>query len=294
MINKNFRGKLFHTIPLAGYTSWRVGGPAKMLYQPADREDLAYFLSQLPVDEPLLFLGAGSNVLVRDRGFDGTVIVLANALATLSQLDAQTLYAESGVYDPKLARFAIEKGLQGLEFLIGIPGTVGGALAMNAGAYGGRTWTHIIEVEMINRQGKIMTRKSQEFQVIYRSVIRPVADEWFISATFQLPRGDIEVMRKEAQAMLEKRKIAHPLNFPNAGSVFKNTDDYIAGKLIESCGLKGFRIGGASISEKHANFIVNDRNATAHDIESVILGVMKIVFEKTGFQLEHEVMIIGE
>ncbi|HCU05129.1 MAG: UDP-N-acetylenolpyruvoylglucosamine reductase [Gammaproteobacteria bacterium GWE2_42_36] len=294
MTKNNYRGKLSHDVPLAGYTSWRVGGPAKTLYQPADREDFAYFLSQLPLEEPLLILGAGSNMLVRDRGFSGTVIVLAGALTTLSQMDAQTIYAESGVADPKLARFAIDRGLQGLEFLIGIPGTVGGALAMNAGAYKGRAWTHVVEVEMINRHGEIIIRKPEEFTIAYRSVSRPKVDEWFLSATFQLPFGDIEAMRKTAQDMLKKRKAAHPLNFPNAGSVFCNTDAYIAGKLIESCGLKGYRIGGASVSEKHANFIVNDQNATAHDIESLMHAVVKIIFEKTGMQLESEVIIVGE
>lgn len=287
-----YRGMLSQNTSLADFTSWRVGGEARTLFQPADLEDLSLFLSQLPAEEPLLVLGAGTNVLVRDGGFLGTVIVLSGILNELSQKTENTLRAEAGVSSARLAKMAIDLGLKGVEFLIGIPGTVGGALAMNAGAYGSATWNHVTAVEMINRRGERYVRVPKDFEIGYRS-IKKSNDEWFTAGFFCLEKGDPAFLKDEADRMLASRKAKHPLKWPNAGSVFRNPPGFIAGQLIEACGLKGYRIGGASVSEKHANFIVNDRQASAKDIEELMSIVQNRVEKCHGIRLEPEVFIVG-
>jgi UDP-N-acetylmuramate dehydrogenase len=292
---RKLRGKLLENEPLAKYTSWRVGGPAQRLYQPADIKDLSLFLSLVPEEEPVILLGAGTNVLVRDRGINGTVILLHNTLSELSasdSSDSKLILSESGVSSVKLAHYVAELGLTGLEFLAGIPGTVGGALAMNAGAYGNETWKHVVRVETINRQGKRFMRQPSDFQVGYRKVIGK-SDEWFVAAHFQLQRGSKEVILQSIHDMLAKRKRSQPLDLPSAGSVFKNPENNYAVQLIEGCGLKGCRIGGACVSEKHANFIVNDAGATAADIEELIKYVAEKVEKEAKVRLESEVKILG-
>jgi UDP-N-acetylmuramate dehydrogenase len=293
MVQNPYRGKLQQKVSLEDYTSWRVGGPAQWLYQPKDLNDLSAFLSELSPEEALLVLGAGTNVLIRDGGFLGTVIVLANALNSLEQQNAITIRAEAGLPASKLAKFTIDLGLKGLEFLIGIPGTVGGALAMNAGAYGGSTWNVVIEVETINRRGERFVRTPEMFQIGYRSIRRP-ANEWFTAGVFQLEKCSREALQQQAEEMLTSRKAKHPLHWPNAGSVFRNPQNQIAGKLIELSGLKGYRIGGACVSTQHANFIVNDQRASAKDIETLILHVQNQVEKRFGICLEPEVVILGE
>lgn len=286
------RGKLLNDEPLSRYTSWRAGGVADHLYLPADLEDLAHFLRALPEQIRMTWLGLGSNTLVRDGGIDGVVVVTQGALGQLLQAENNVIRAEAGVSAAQLARYSARMGLTGLEFMAGIPGTVGGALAMNAGCFGGETWQHVLSVETINRRGEIHHRPASEFEVGYRHVARP-ADEWFVAGHFQLQAGDKEKSLNDIRTLLEKRNASQPTGTANCGSVFRNPPGNFAGRLIEDCGLKGKRIGGACVSEKHANFILNDENASSADIERLIQEVHSTVEQKTGIRLMTEVCIIG-
>jgi UDP-N-acetylmuramate dehydrogenase len=291
------RGRLAHDVPLARYTSWRCGGPADRLYVPADREDLAALLRQLPPVEPLTVLGLGSNVLIRDGGIRGTVVVLHAALNVLEMREG-LVYAEAGVASPKVARFAARHGLAEAEFLAGIPGTTGGALAMNAGCYGGETWRYVARVEVLTRAGAFKRRLPSEYSIGYRSVrdAAPHAQPAvFTAAWFAFPPGVTEAALARIRQLLERRIATQPLSLPNAGSVFRNPENDHAARLIESCGLKGYAVGGARVSEKHANFIVNpEGRARAADIEAIVGHVREVVRERTGVDLRPEVEIIGE
>jgi UDP-N-acetylmuramate dehydrogenase len=291
------RGTLGRTVPLARYTSWRCGGAGERVYLPADREDLAIFIGQLPPDEPLTAIGLGSNLLVRDGGIRGTVVVLHAALNTI-EMRGDLIYAEAGVASPKVARYAAKQGFAGAEFLAGIPGTVGGALAMNAGCYGGETWNHVARIEVLTRAGIFTERTPEAYEIGYRSVRRAdngARDGIFTAAWFTFPKGDAHAARVRIAELLRKRLATQPLNLPNAGSVFRNPPGDHAARLIESCGLKGYAIGGARVSEKHANFIVNPEGAAkAADIEAIIEHVRTVVRERTGVDLEPEVQVIGE
>jgi UDP-N-acetylmuramate dehydrogenase len=292
------RGTLTRNAPLARYTSWRAGGPADTLYVPADRDDLAMFLRQLPVAEPLLVLGLGSNTLVRDGGVRGTVVIMHNPGAALAVADG-LVYADAGAASPKLARFAALHGCAEAEFLAGVPGTVGGALAMNAGCYGGETWRHVARVEVATREGRFVVRGPDDYVIGYRSVrLRAdgaALDGIFTAAWFRFPVGDSSAARARIRERLARRIATQPLSLPNAGSVFRNPPGDHAARLIEACGLKGHAIGGARVSEKHANFIVNPGGkAKAADIEALIAFVRATVLAKTGVELEPEVRIVGE
>ena len=291
------RGTLAHRVPLARYTSWRAGGPADTLFVPADRDDLAAFLRQLPGAEPLTVLGLGSNTLVRDGGVRGSVVVLHNPGAVLAVADG-LVYADAALAAPKLARFAANHGCAGAEFLAGIPGTVGGALAMNAGCYGGETWRHVARVEVLTRAGEFAIRAPDAYAIGYRSVRRADGappDGIFTAAWFRFPEGDAAAARARIRELLARRIAAQPLSLPNAGSVFRNPPGDHAARLIESCGLKGFALGGVRVSEKHANFIVNPRGAgRAADIEALIAHVRATVYARTGVDLEPEVRVVGE
>nr|WP_026289883.1 UDP-N-acetylmuramate dehydrogenase [Thioalkalivibrio sulfidiphilus] len=287
------RGELRHHEPLARYTSWRVGGTADQLYKPADLDDLAFFLSTLPPKEPLLWLGLGSNLLVRDGGVRGTVIALSGALNEMTLLPDNRIRAEAGVACAKLARFAADANLTGCEFLAGIPGTLGGALAMNAGAWGGETWTCVETVETLDRRGRRHLREADEYQVAYRSVITPV-EEWFTAATFRLTPGDGQAGKARIRELLAERAERQPTGVASCGSVFRNPPGDHAGRLVEAAGLKGHRIGGAQVSEKHANFIINTGDATAADLEALIRHVQATVEARFGVRLEPEVRVVGE
>lgn len=291
--NEVVRGVLLENEPMARHTTWRVGGPAARYYQPADIDDLAQFLARLPASEPLFWVGLGSNLLVRDGGIRGTVIATAGLLNGITQLDALTVRAEAGVPCAKVARFCARLGLTGAEFLAGIPGTLGGALAMNAGAFGGETWKLVRTVETLNRHGDRHERAASDYRVGYREVAGP-AGEWFVAATLQLQRGDTEAAGARIRELLDKRAATQPTQQPNAGSVFRNPPGDYAARLIESCGLKGNCIGGACVSEKHANFIVNTGSATAADIEALIDRVATTVQQQCGISLVREVHIVGE
>lgn len=298
------RGALRANEPMARHVSWRTGGRAARAYVPADLDDLALFLRALPAGEPLLLVGLGSNLLVRDGGFAGTVVFVHGVLDGL-RLDPDAIgaagasglvYAEAGVASPKVARFAANHDLVGAEFLAGIPGTVGGALAMNAGCYGGETWNLVERVRLLDRRGQVRERKPSEFEIGYRHVRNLAAeDELFVAAWLRLPHGDGQASRVHIKELLEKRIASQPLQLPNAGSVFRNPPGDHAARLIEAAGLKGFAIGGARISERHANFIVNPAGAgTAADIEALIDRAQRAVRERFGVDLVREVRIVGE
>ncbi len=296
-LETGLRGELRFDEAMARHVSWRAGGTASRVYLPADLDDLAQFVRQLRVDEPVLFVGLGSNLLVRDGGYAGTVVLTHAGLAKLSRgADASLIYAEAGVASPKLARYAATQGLAGAEFLAGIPGTVGGALAMNAGCYGGETWAIVDRVLMLDRQGVLKERHATDFDIGYRHVgLKAALDEWFVAGWFRLPAGDGQASRLRIRELLEKRIASQPLQLPNAGSVFRNPPDDHAARLIEAAGLKGMAVGGARVSEQHANFIVNPQGlASATDIETLIEKVQASVQEKFGVSLVREVRIVGE
>ena len=298
---QGLRGEMRENEPMARHVSWRAGGPARRFYVPADLDDLSNFLRQLPPDEPILFVGLGSNLLVREGGWRGTV-VLTHGPAKHPELRDGLVYAEAGVACPKVARFAAMHSLGSAEFLSGIPGTVGGALAMNAGCYGGETWDIVERVATIDRAGELRVHPKADFEISYRhcelksDANASGGDVWFASAHFRLPEGDTEESREIIKARLSKRVAAQPLQRPNAGSVFRNPPEgRPAARLIQFCGLKGLERGGARISEKHANFIVNPRGAgTAADIEWLVLHIREKVKEETGVELVTEVQIVGD
>ncbi len=306
----DLRGTLRQNVDMSRYTSWRAGGYAEQVYQPADRDDLLKFLSMLPVQEPLFAVGLGSNLLVRDGGLHGTVLLLHAALEAMHIQANGTLYIEAGVPGAKIARYAALHNLRGAEFFAGIPGTLGGMLAMNAGCYGSETWDVVSSVQTVNRVGQMCLRYPDEYAIDYRSVIRKerqispetraavaLADrhgeEFFVGANLRLANGDGAVARQEIKALLSRRIASQPLQLPNAGSVFRNPVGDYAARLIEQSGLKGRQIGGAQVSDKHANFIVNVGHATAADIENLINEVQATVQKKTGVLLHPEVRIVG-
>jgi UDP-N-acetylmuramate dehydrogenase len=296
--NIGLRGKLKRNEPMRKHVSWRAGGIADCIYVPADLDDLSVFIGRLPEQEPILFIGLGSNLLVRDGGLRGTVVITHSALARFFLEDSSgyaEIYAEAGVASPKVARFAAVHNLEGAEFLAGIPGTVGGALAMNAGCYGSETWDAVARVRTIDRAGRLQIREPREYAVGYRSVLPVQArGEFFVAAWFHFVRGDGTAARQKIKDLLATRIATQPLGEANAGSVFRNPPDDFAARLIETSGLKGRRIGGAQVSSVHANFIVNNGQATARDIEELILLVQDTVKVETGVMLELEVQIVGE
>jgi UDP-N-acetylmuramate dehydrogenase len=293
---------LRHNEPMSRHVSWRAGGSARRFYQPADVADLSAFLRTLPAHEAILFVGLGSNLLVRDGGFEGTVIFTHHALTGIEAGDAPRgaspgleFEAGAGVPSPHLARFVAKHGGRGAEFLAGVPGTIGGALAMNAGCYGGETWNHVVSVRTVNRTGTLVERTPDDYDIGYRHVrLKAGVDEWFVSGRLRFePGGERESMAR-IRELLAQRVNTQPLNQPNAGSVFRNPPGDHAARLIESCGLKGFTIGGAQVSTKHSNFIVNLGRATAADIERVIDHVEHEVRSRTGIALVREVRIVGD
>lgn len=286
-------GRLLLDEPMARHVTWRVGGPADRFYVPADAEDLAAYIATLPSNEPVFWLGLGSNLLVRDGGIRGTVIATALALGRIEQLGDTRLRVEAGVPCAKVARAAADAGLEGAEFLVGIPGTMGGALAMNAGAFGGETWPLVKAVETVDRRGVRRTRGPEDYRVGYRTVEGPEG-EWFIAAHLELRRGDGEDARERIRDCLRRRSETQPTGVASCGSVFRNPPNDYAGRLIEAAGLKGYCIGDACVSEKHANFIVNRGRASARDVEALIGHVQAEVKRTSGVCLHPEVHIVGE
>lgn len=292
-VAESFMPRVKRDEPLSRHTSWHVGGPADVLFSPRDRADLAAFLRTLPPEVPIHWIGLGSNLLVRDGGLRGVVICTNGTLDGLERLDERTVYGEAGVACARIARQCIRWGLGPAAFFAGIPGTLGGALAMNAGAFGGETWAHVIEVETIDRRGVERTRAACEFAAGYRHVRMAAPEEWFLAARLRFePRPAAD--DAEVRALLERRRAAQPIGEWSCGSVFTNPPGDHAARLIEAAGLKGFRIGDASVSRKHANFIVNHGQASAADLEQLIRHVQATVERLHGVRLVPEVRIVGE
>lgn len=283
---------LVHGEPMTRHTSWRVGGPADLFFKPTSLAALTEFLVRMPPEMPLLMIGLGSNLLVRDGGVRGVVIATGGLPRVLERIGDFGVHAGAGVTCMQLARTCVRWQLGPAAFFAGIPGTVGGALAMNAGAFGGETWPHVESVETIDRRGVVRVRPREDYAIGYRSVAGH-AGEWFLGATFRFVHDSTTTL-DDVRAMLAKRAETQPLGEPSCGSVFRNPPGDFAGRLIESAGLKGTRIGGAKVSEKHANFIVNTGDATANDIEALIEKVRARVLASTGVALEPEVRIVGE
>jgi UDP-N-acetylmuramate dehydrogenase len=280
--------------PLSRHTSWRVGGPADRFYIPRDVEDLKTFLAGLPADEPLTLIGLGSNLLVRDAGIRGTVVAMKNVMDDLCGDGPDGIRAGAGVSCARLARHAVKAGLTGAEFLIGIPGTFGGALAMNAGAFGSETWDIVTDVETINRSGETRERTRRDYRIGYRSVTGP-GGEWFLSGRIGLEADENDTGANTLRELLARRGQTQPIGQASCGSVFRNpAPDQPAAKLIESAGLKGMSFGKARVSTKHANFIINTGGASARDVESLIRLVQEKVHEKYKITLVPEVHFIGD
>jgi UDP-N-acetylmuramate dehydrogenase len=247
---------------------------------------------QLPAEVPLLWIGLGSNLLVRDGGIRGAVVATHGALGALERHSATRIRAEAGVPCARIARQCVKWGLGPAEFFAGIPGTLGGALAMNAGAWGEETWAHVVEVEVLDRRGVRHTRTPGEYSIGYRQVTGP-GEEWYIGARLEFERRP-GINSGAIKELLDKRRATQPIGEWSCGSVFTNPPGDHAARLIESAGLKGFRIGDASVSDKHANFIINHGAARSADIEAVILHVQKTVAAVHGIELHTEVRIVGE
>ena len=286
------QGEIRYDEAMSRHTSWRVGGAAEVFFVPASIKDLAEFLAALEPDTQIFWHGVGSNLLVRDGGIPGVVVSATKMLRQLERVDRYLVRAGAGVPCTQLARQCIRWQLGPSEFFAGIPGTVGGALAMNAGAHGGETWERVESVRSMDRNGEVHERAPGEYTVAYRSVSGP-ANEWFLEATFRFD-PDVVPSMDVLKTMLERRKTTQPLGLPSCGSVFRNPPGDHAARLIEAAGLKGHRIGGAEVSEKHANFIINREDASATDIEELIEHVRQTVLEQHGVSLKHEVRIVGE
>ncbi len=280
--------------PMAKHASWRAGGPAALFFRPASPDALVACLRAVPPEMPILFVGLGSNLLVRDGGVEAAVIAVQDALTALNNLGGGRVYAGAGLACTVFARHCVRQKLGPAEFFAGIPGTIGGALRMNAGAFGGETWDRVEAVEVINRQGQVSVRTPAEYRIAYREVqLRGApAEEWFIGATFRFDEH-CDTSLEHMRALVNQRKATQPLGLPSCGSVFRNPPDDHAARLIEACGLKGFRIGGAEVSTKHANFIINTGSASATDIEALIDHVQSVVEQQHGVTLLREVHIVG-
>ena len=286
------RGEMRVDEPMSRHTSWRAGGPAEHFFLPADLDDLRHFLAELDTETPIFWHGVGSNLLVREGGIRGVVISASKILRDLERLDHYSVRAGAGLPCTQVARQCVRWGIGPAEFFAGIPGTIGGALAMNAGAHGGETWERVESVRTIDRKGNVHMRAPSEYNIAYRSVTGP-ANEWFLEATLVFD-PEQESSAERMNAMLTRRKETQPLGLPSCGSVFRNPPGDHAARLIEAAGLKGFAIGGAEVSDKHANFIINRDAATATDIEELIEHVQQTVRKVHDVELVHEVRIVGE
>lgn len=285
-------------VPLKQLNTWRVGGEAEYFIEPENLEQLADFFSRYSARfSQVTWLGLGSNMLISDQGLQGLVVSTAK-LNNLTLLAPGVVYAQAGVPSAKLAKFCAKNQLTGGAFFAGIPGTIGGALAMNAGAFGSETWPFVQEIEVISMQGKIMRKQADNFAYAYRHVtyLNEKFDGaiGFLAGIFRFESAsDIDKVQTDIRALLKKRNETQPIGTFNCGSVFRNPPGDHAARLIEFCGLKGKKIGGALVSTKHANFIINENNATAEDIFSLITEVKNTVFKQTGVTLVPEVKFLG-
>lgn len=279
---------------MADHCTFKTGGCAEILYIPETPEQLKALLKQLKEDAvPFHIIGRGSNILVSDSGIKGAVIKLGENFSKITMTD-QGIKAECGASLFALASFALKHERCGLEFAAGIPGSVGGGVAMNAGAYGGEIKDVLYSAELLTQDGEIITVSNADLDLSYRHSRLQETGEIVLSAIFALDKGNREISEALMKEFAGKRSDKQPLNFPSAGSTFKRPEGYFAGTLIEQCGLKGCSIGGAQVSEKHAGFIINKGNATSRDIYELIKHVQKTVFEKEGVELTPEVRFLGE
>lgn len=278
--------------PMSRHTSWRVGGAADIYFRPNSRDDLIAFMQTLPAEMPIHWVGLGSNLLVRDGGIRGAVIAVQDALSDIDDHGRGRVTAGAGLACTVFARYCVRQAYGPAEFFAGIPGTIGGALAMNAGAFGGETWNQVESVDVVNRAGEVSTRTPDEYRVAYRQVDGP-AGEWFLGGTFVFEEN-FDTSMARVKSLVNERKEKQPLGLPSCGSVFRNPEGDHAARLIEAAGLKGFAIGGAVVSDKHANFIINHGDATAADIEALIKHVQATVKAEYGIELRREVHILGE
>jgi UDP-N-acetylmuramate dehydrogenase len=271
--------------PMSKHCSLRSGGETSEFFQPLDTLELSKFLQNN--SKPILMVGLGSNLLVRDKGFDGVTIHTKN----LKELNISDNFIESGAGTSlaKLSRFALANFKYGAEFLSAIPGSVGGALAMNAGAFGSEIWQYVVSVKTMSYSGEMKDRKPSDFEITYRSTIHKNSNEFFVSAVFNF---NLKEQNDDVSELLKKRNSTQPIGLPSCGSVFKNPKNHFAAKLIESSGLKGYCIGGACVSEKHANYIINQDNATAQDIENLIAHIQDVIKQQFDIELETEIIII--
>ncbi|MDE0001352.1 MAG: UDP-N-acetylmuramate dehydrogenase [Rhodospirillaceae bacterium] len=284
--------RLRYDEPMSRHTSWRIGGCADVFFRPAGVAELTDFVDGLDKEQEILWIGLGSNLLVRDGGIRGVVICTLDLASGIKRLDGGRLSVGSGVPCASLARQCTRWRLGPAAFFAGIPGTVGGALAMNAGAFGGETWDSVESVDTLDRKGRQRTRSRAEYRVGYRSVTG-VPGEWFLGATLALS-NDPEADMSQLAEMRRRRDRTQPLGVRSCGSVFRNPPGDFAARLIEASGLKGRRVGDAMVSEKHANFIINRGHAAARDVERLIAEVRDRVATDSGIVLELEVCIVGE
>lgn len=286
------KGRLLATQRLADITWFRVGGPAQVLFTPADEADLAYFLSRAPAELPVTVIGLGSNLLVRDGGLPGVVIRLARGFSDVKAEPGHRLRAGTAVPDVKLARAAADAGIAGLAFYRGIPGSVGGALRMNGGAHGTETKDTVVEARAVDRQGKIHVLDLPSLGFTYRHC--GVPGDWiFTEALFQGKPGDTAEILKQMEEVAAYREANQPIKERTGGSTFKNPLPHSAWRLIDAAGCRGLRIGGAMVSELHCNFLINDRDATAEDIERLGETVRARVKATSGIQLDWEIIRLG-
>ena len=279
--------------PMSRHTTFRVGGPADYMYFPDSEEDLLNAIDcARRAETPCIIIGNGSNLVVRDGGIRGLVIVLGDAFAGIRAEDTRII-AQTGVSMAKTACFAQEHGLSGLEFASGIPGTLGGGCAMNAGAYGGQISDVLISARVL-LDGEIRTLSRDEMQMGYRTTLPLTRGGIVLSAIFELRRDDPAAILARMKDLNARRREKQPLNLPSAGSMFKRPEGHFAGALIQECGLKGARVGGAQVSEKHAGFVVNAGGATAADILNLVALVQRTVLERTGIALEMEPRVLGD
>ena len=290
-ISKKVKGNLRKDISLKEYNTWKVGGKAEYFFEPDDLEDLKIFLN-LTLDEKVTFLGNGSNVLIRDSGIKGYVVCLKKSLNNFHIDGKNKFIFEAGLSCMKIAQISAKENFTGLEFLCGVPGTLGGALKMNAGCYGGNIWDNVFEVTLINKKGDLVKRTKDDFKIGYRNVELD-ENNFFVSASFNLKKNKMNNSQNIIKDFLKDRRSNQPTGLPSCGSVFKNPKNLYAAKIVDSLGLKGHRIGGAYVSEKHANFIITEKSAKSEDIEKLISFIQKKVFEDKKISLETEVKFIG-
>ncbi len=287
------KNKVYKNVSLTKFNSWKVGGNAENFVICSDINFLCELIKNNKVQKPIKFIGLGSNILVRDNGVKGTTIIMHKGLNNFFR-EEELFYSEAGLSCSKFSKLIAKEGYTDSAFLSGIPGTIGGALAMNAGCYGSEIWSYVKKVKMINVNGDLIERGLNDFKVGYRKILKKNVAENFVGAWFTFPKGGKNEAEESIRKLLAHRKNTQPLSWPSAGSTFKNPHNNHAAKLIEDCGLKGFMIGDAKISEKHANFIINLGDASAFDIEELISYTIKKVLDITEIRLETEIKIIGD